>query len=167
MMRILLTLLGIVAIVIYSVLGAMLMNDWAVVAASGVPLDTTIADMDSADQPYSADSRHGLRCAGHTARTCMGRDDDIAPNRTAELGNRVAVGRNPYPGRAGILLHFVRQHELSRRYLCRLELRGSMRAGGTPVHGQRDRVPCRRSNFGDGGDQGSGSEEVVARPMAE
>ncbi|MFJ6418360.1 hypothetical protein [Paeniglutamicibacter sp. NPDC091659] len=54
MMRILLTLLGIVAIVSYSVLGAILMNDWAVVAASGVPLDTTIADMDSADQPYSA-----------------------------------------------------------------------------------------------------------------
>ncbi len=54
MMRILLTILGIVAIASYSVLGAMLMNDWAVVAASGVPLDTTIADMDSADQPYSA-----------------------------------------------------------------------------------------------------------------
>lgn len=54
MMRILLTLLGIVAIVIYSVLGAMLMNNWAVVAASGVPLDTTIADMNAADQQYSA-----------------------------------------------------------------------------------------------------------------
>lgn len=54
MMRILLTLLGIVAIVSYSILGAILMNDWAVVAASGVPLGTTIADMDAADQPYSA-----------------------------------------------------------------------------------------------------------------
>ncbi|MFF5790667.1 hypothetical protein ACFY5D_01325 [Paeniglutamicibacter sp. NPDC012692] len=53
-MRIVLTLLGIVAIVIYSVFGMMLMNDWAVVAASGVPLDTTIADMDAASQQYSA-----------------------------------------------------------------------------------------------------------------
>lgn len=52
-MRILLTLLGIVAIVAYSVLGAFLMNDWAVVAASGMPLDTTIADMKAADQQYS------------------------------------------------------------------------------------------------------------------
>lgn len=54
MMRILLTLLGIVAIVIYSVLGAILMNDWAVVAASGVPLGATVAAMDAADQAYSA-----------------------------------------------------------------------------------------------------------------
>lgn len=53
-MRILLTLLGIVAIVAYSVLGALLMNDWAVVAASGMPLDTTIADMKVADQQYSS-----------------------------------------------------------------------------------------------------------------
>ncbi|HJX78725.1 hypothetical protein [Glutamicibacter sp.] len=52
-MRILLTLLGIVVIVAYSVLGAFLMNDWAVVAASGIPLDTTIADMKVADQQYN------------------------------------------------------------------------------------------------------------------
>lgn len=52
-MRILLTFLGISAIVAYSVLGALLMNDWAVVAASGMPLDTTIADMKVADQQYS------------------------------------------------------------------------------------------------------------------
>ena len=52
-MRILLTLLGIASIVFYSVVGLMLMNDWAVVAASGVPLERTIADMDAEDQPYS------------------------------------------------------------------------------------------------------------------
>ncbi|WP_038470234.1 hypothetical protein [Arthrobacter sp. PAMC 25486] len=52
-MRKLLTLLGIVAIIVYSILGATLMNDWAVVAASGMPLETTIADMDAAGQAYT------------------------------------------------------------------------------------------------------------------
>lgn len=52
-MRVLLTLLGIVAIIVYSLLGATLMNDWAVVAASEMPLETTIADMDAAGQGYS------------------------------------------------------------------------------------------------------------------
>ncbi|PRB68784.1 hypothetical protein [Arthrobacter sp. MYb213] len=52
-MRILLTLLGLVVIVAYSVLGAFLMNDWPVVAASGMPLDTTIADMKVEDQQYT------------------------------------------------------------------------------------------------------------------
>ncbi len=54
MMRVLLTLLGIVAIVVHSLLGATLMNDWALVAASEMPLETTIADMDAAGQTYTA-----------------------------------------------------------------------------------------------------------------
>jgi hypothetical protein len=53
MMRILLALLGIVAIIVYALLGATLMNDWAVVAASEMPLETTIADMHAAGQNYS------------------------------------------------------------------------------------------------------------------
>lgn len=53
MMRILLTLLGIVAIVVYALLGATLMNDWAVVAASERPLEATIADMHAAGQNHS------------------------------------------------------------------------------------------------------------------
>lgn len=53
-MRTIFTILGMVAIIAYAVLGAMLMNDWAVVAASGVPLETAIADMAAANQPYSA-----------------------------------------------------------------------------------------------------------------
>lgn len=52
-MRTPLTLLGIIIIVAYSVLGALLMNDWTVVAASGMPLETTIADMKEANQQYS------------------------------------------------------------------------------------------------------------------
>lgn len=52
-MRTVLTLLGIAAIMAYSVVGAFLMNDWAVVAASGLPLDITIAEMAAANQPYS------------------------------------------------------------------------------------------------------------------
>lgn len=53
MMRILLSFLGIVAIFFYSLLGATLMNDWAVVSASEMPLETTIADMHAAGQNYS------------------------------------------------------------------------------------------------------------------
>lgn len=52
-MRILFTLLGMVAIIVYSLLGATLMNDWAVIAASEMPLETTIADMDAAGQTYT------------------------------------------------------------------------------------------------------------------
>lgn len=52
-MRILLTLLGIVAVIVYALLGATLMNDWAVVAASERPLETTIADMHAGGQNYS------------------------------------------------------------------------------------------------------------------
>lgn len=54
MMLVLLTLLGIVAIIVYSLLGATLMNDWALVAASETQLETTIADMDAAGQTYTA-----------------------------------------------------------------------------------------------------------------
>lgn len=52
-MRVLLTLLGIGSIVVYSFFGATLMNDWAVTAASEMPLEATIADMDAAGQTYT------------------------------------------------------------------------------------------------------------------
>lgn len=50
-MRLPLVVLGTAAIVVYSVLGAFLMNNWAVVAASGIPLDATIAELSAAGQP--------------------------------------------------------------------------------------------------------------------
>lgn len=52
-MRILLAGLGVIAIIAYGVFGAMLMSNWAVAAASEVPLATAIADMQAAHQPYS------------------------------------------------------------------------------------------------------------------
>ena len=63
-MRTLLTLIGIAAIVIYSVLGMMLMNDWAVVAASGFPLDRTIADMKARGELYTAIPGYGFAASG-------------------------------------------------------------------------------------------------------
>lgn len=53
-MRLLLALLGLLAIFAYAICGALLMNDWAVSAAAGVPLDEAIATMRAAGQPYSA-----------------------------------------------------------------------------------------------------------------
>ncbi len=44
---------GVVTICIYAVYGVISMNDWAVTAASGLPLDTTIAEMNRAGQYYS------------------------------------------------------------------------------------------------------------------
>lgn len=52
-MRLLLTVLGVAAILAYAICGALLMNDWAVAAASGEPLRETIAAMDAAGQTYS------------------------------------------------------------------------------------------------------------------
>ncbi len=52
-MRILLTLVGVIAIVTYSIWGAVLMNDWAVAAAAEMPLDQAIREMDRANQVYS------------------------------------------------------------------------------------------------------------------
>ncbi|MGL3807239.1 hypothetical protein ACSYDW_14185 [Paeniglutamicibacter sp. R2-26] len=63
-MRTLLTLMGIAAIVTYSVLGMMLMNDWAVVAASGFPLDRTIADMEARGELYTAIPGFGFAASG-------------------------------------------------------------------------------------------------------
>lgn len=54
MRMVLLTLLGATAIVAYAIYGLLLVNDWAVSAASGLPLAETIAEMDAAGQPYSA-----------------------------------------------------------------------------------------------------------------
>lgn len=50
-MRVTLTILGFATIAVYSIVGAILMNDWAVVAASEVPLASAIAAMDAAGQP--------------------------------------------------------------------------------------------------------------------
>ncbi|MBN9612186.1 MAG: hypothetical protein J0H64_01745 [Actinobacteria bacterium] len=52
-MRIGLTLLGLVAIAVYAVAGALLMNDWAIVAASHLPLSESLEAMSAADQPHS------------------------------------------------------------------------------------------------------------------
>lgn len=51
-MKKLLVTLGFVIIVGYAAGGLMLMNNWALVAASHQPLDTTIAAMNAADQHY-------------------------------------------------------------------------------------------------------------------
>lgn len=52
-MRVPLVMLGMLTIIFYALFGALAMNDWAVAAASGLPLDATIAGMESANQPYS------------------------------------------------------------------------------------------------------------------
>lgn len=49
--------IGAAIIVAYAAYGALLMNSWAVVAASGFPLDETIVQMAAMDQDY--DSRGG------------------------------------------------------------------------------------------------------------
>src|SRR5690606_3737634 len=54
LMRVALTLLGVAGIVSYAAYGALLINDWAVIAASGLPLAETISAMDAARPPYSA-----------------------------------------------------------------------------------------------------------------
>lgn len=53
-MRVVGILFGVSSILVYSVLGALLMNNWAVTAASEVPLDEAITAMNAANQPYSA-----------------------------------------------------------------------------------------------------------------
>lgn len=52
-MRLTLILLGFFSVVAYAVFGAIIANNWAVTAASGVSLDETIAAMAKAHQPYS------------------------------------------------------------------------------------------------------------------
>lgn len=52
-MRILSLTLGVIAVISYAVCGALTANDWAVTAASGHPLEQTIADMAAAKQGYS------------------------------------------------------------------------------------------------------------------
>lgn len=52
-MRSFLVAAGVIAIVSYAVVGAFMMNDWAVVAASQVPLATVITDMESVGESYS------------------------------------------------------------------------------------------------------------------
>lgn len=65
-MRPLLVILGAATIGAYAVLGALLMNDWAVVAASEVPLETTITQMRAANQPYSTIPGIGFAVLGGT-----------------------------------------------------------------------------------------------------
>lgn len=48
-----LTVGGALLIVSYAVVGALVMNIWAVVAASGLPLPDTISAMSAANQPYT------------------------------------------------------------------------------------------------------------------
>lgn len=84
-MRTLLSVLGVSAIVSYAVLGAMLMNDWAVVAASGAPLGTTIADMDAAGQPYSIVPGIGFAAAGVLLALAWGAMT-VRPNSTRPGG---------------------------------------------------------------------------------
>lgn len=43
---------GAAGLVAYAVLGALIMNDWAVAAASRMPLNRAVAEMAAADQPY-------------------------------------------------------------------------------------------------------------------
>lgn len=52
-MRIATSLLGASLIIFYSVMGALLMNDWAVAAASGLSIEATVAEMTAANQTYS------------------------------------------------------------------------------------------------------------------
>lgn len=52
-MRTLLAALGAIALLAYSTLGAILMTRWELEAASGLPIDATIALMSAASQPYS------------------------------------------------------------------------------------------------------------------
>lgn len=92
-------LLGAGVIVAYAIVGALLMNDWAVVAASGLPLDATIRAMAEAGESYS--SVPGLVFAGAglllavlwgvvTARTAVG-----APWAATTLGAAILVGGAP------------------------------------------------------------------------
>lgn len=53
-MRKLLATTGAAIIAAYAVYGALLMNNWAVVAASGIPLDETITEMAAMDQDYDS-----------------------------------------------------------------------------------------------------------------
>ncbi|MBK0417985.1 hypothetical protein JD276_02910 [Leucobacter sp. CSA1] len=53
-MRFLGASLGLALVCVYAVLGAFTINDWAVVAASGVPLERARAAMTAEGQPYSA-----------------------------------------------------------------------------------------------------------------
>lgn len=63
-LRPLLTALGGLALLGYALFGALLMNDWAVAAASGLPLPETIAAMRAAGQPYSALAGVGFAALG-------------------------------------------------------------------------------------------------------
>lgn len=53
-MRFVLIIAGLIAIGTYAAYGAFAITHWAVTAASELPLDVTIAEMQAANQPYSA-----------------------------------------------------------------------------------------------------------------
>lgn len=52
-MRLILISCGAALVIAYAVIGALLMNNWAIVAASGVSLDNAIATMHAANEQYS------------------------------------------------------------------------------------------------------------------
>lgn len=92
-MRILLAGLGVIAIIAYGVFGAMLMSNWAVAAASEVPLATAIADMQAAHQPYS--TTPGIIFAILGTLLALG------------WGALVLFRKSPLPVRAGVSLWAV------------------------------------------------------------
>jgi hypothetical protein len=63
-MRKLLAISGFAIIAAYAVYGALLANNWAVEAASGIPLDETIVAMSAAGQGYSSRGGWVFACAG-------------------------------------------------------------------------------------------------------
>ncbi|WP_449282281.1 hypothetical protein [Leucobacter sp.] len=62
--RALLVSLGVAGLIVYAILGALLMSDWAVTAASGVPLEQAVAAMDAAGQPYGVWAGIGFATIG-------------------------------------------------------------------------------------------------------
>lgn len=59
-----LVLLGIAGLFAYAILGALIMNDRAVAAASGLPLEQAVAAMDAAGQPYGVWAGIGFAAIG-------------------------------------------------------------------------------------------------------
>lgn len=52
-MRAPLAVFGAILVIAYAIIGLLLMTNWEVAAASGVPIDSTISEMNRAGQPYS------------------------------------------------------------------------------------------------------------------
>ncbi|WP_422216939.1 hypothetical protein [Glutamicibacter protophormiae] len=119
---------GVIAICLYSIFGAVLMNDWAVTAASELPLAATINEMQKAEQNYS---RNGgilfaalgmLLALGWGFLTLrLGFPDLVAAFRYRHVGRVGCVGRNHCHGHTSIFRPLFWKHELHWRHLLRLE----------------------------------------------